>query len=61
MFRVCKVVDSTAKHELEASTFKLPIEGHRAVFCANLVDPKILQIKQHKIILPAGVTKPARE
>jgi len=37
---VCKLVDSTAKHELEASTLKLPIEGRWAAFCANLVNPK---------------------
>jgi len=50
MVRVCKLADSTAKRELEASTSKPPIEGRWATFCAKLMDPKILRMKQHKIV-----------
>jgi len=49
MLRVCKLVDSTTKYELEASTSKPPIEGRYAAFCANLMDLKVLPMKQYKI------------
>ena len=45
--------DLAAAHihaQSEASTSKASIEGRRGVFCANLVDLKILRMKQHKIV-----------